>query len=185
MAEVFGNPVDELITLFDTYASSTYDEGVTLRQHCLQAAAIASSAGSPDHLIAAALLHDIGHLLQACAWGEESYLADDWNHDVVARDWLEPRFGEAVAAPVGEHVAAKRWLCFAEPDYFARLSEASKASLRAQGGQFDEAEAARWHATSGAMEAIQLRRWDDEAKVPDASVAPFTAYIALLEGLAR
>ena len=177
------NPIDEIVTLFDTYASSTYDEGVTLRQHCLQAAAIASSAGSPDPLIAAALLHDIGHLLQARARGEESYLADDWNHDVVARDWLEPRFGEAVAAPVGEHVAAKRWLCFGEPDYFARLSEASKASLRAQGGQFDEAEAARWHATSGAMEAIQLRRWDDEAKVPNLSVAPLTAYTSLLERL--
>ena len=181
-----GSPIDEVATLFETYGSSTYDEGVTLGEHCLQAAAIASAAGSPDHLVAAALLHDIGHLLQARARGEEDYLANDWNHDVVARDWLEPRFGEAVAAPVGEHVAAKRWLCFAEPDYFARLSEASKASLRAQGGQFDEVEAAQWRSSAiGAAEAIQLRRWDDEAKVADVSVAPFRAYNALLERLVR
>ena len=175
--------VAEVATLFATYGSSTYDEGVTLGQHCLQTAALAVAADASDQLIAAALLHDIGHLLQAQARGDEEYLAKDWNHDAVARDWLEPRFGEAVATPVGEHVAAKKWLCFAEPDYFAALSNASKASLRAQGGQFDEAEAKRWGRALGSSEAIQLRRWDDAAKVADLPVAPLATYLPLLEGL--
>ena len=177
--------VVEVATLFETYGSSTYDEGVTLRQHCLQTAALASATAASDDLVAAALLHDIGHLLQARARGEEDYLAGDWNHDSVAQDWLEPRFGEAVAAPVGEHVAAKRWLCFAEPEYVAVLSEASRASLRAQGGAFDQVEAAQWRRASGAAAAIQLRRWDDEAKVPDLAVPELETYLPLLTRLAR
>jgi len=131
----------------------------------------------------AALLHDVGHLLQARARGDENYLAADWDHDIVAADWLRPRFGDAVADPVGHHVSAKRWLCLREPEYLDALSPASVASLAAQGGPFTDAEATRWRALPGADDAIRLRRWDDDGKVEGLDIASLTGYEALLNSL--
>ncbi len=174
------SPTAEIERLFATYGSSNYDEGVTLEQHCLQTAALAAADGANDELVLAALLHDVGHFLQAEARGNENYLATDWDHDVVAADWLRPRFGDAVADAVGHHVSAKRWLCTAEPEYLKALSPASVASLAAQGGKFTEAEAAEWKVQPGTDDAVRLRRWDDDGKVEGVNVQPLSAYLPLL-----
>lgn len=175
------NPVAEVVRLFAEFGASNYDEGVTLEQHCLQTAALAACDGAGDELILAALLHDVGHFLQAEARGDENYLASDWDHDVVAADWLRPRFGDAIADAVGHHVSAKRWLCTAEPEYFDALSAASVASLAAQGGRFTEAEATEWRSLGGTEDAVRLRRWDDDGKVEGVNVEPLSAYIDLLQ----
>ena len=174
------NAVEDVVALFDAFGSSTYDEGVTLAEHSLQTAAQAAADSAEDVLVAAALLHDVGHMLQAQARGNEQYTDADWNHDAVAADWLRPRFGDAVAEPVGQHVSAKRWLCAREPDYFGTLSAASVASLAAQGGPFTNAEADAWHALPGAEAAIRLRRWDDDGKIVGLRIEPLSAYIDLL-----
>lgn len=173
--------VAEVADLFGRFGSSNYDEGVTLTDHSLQTAALARAEGGSDALVVAALLHDVGHLLQAQDRGNENYLAADWAHDTVAAEWLRPRFGDAVADPVGHHVSAKRWLCACEPEYFDSLSAASVASLAAQGGPFTDAEAEQWRAQSGAEEAIRLRRWDDDGKVAGLTIAPLADYTHLLE----
>ena len=172
--------VSEIERLFGEYGRSNYDEGVTLEQHCLQTAALAVSDGARTALIIAALLHDVGHFLQAQARGNENYLAIDWAHDTVAADWLRPRFGDEVADPVGHHVSAKRWLCARESAYFDALSAASVASLAAQGGPFTDAEAAAWKAQPGTDDAVRLRRWDDDGKVDGVTVDPLSAYLDLL-----
>ncbi len=172
--------VSEIVRLFAEFGSSNYDEGVTLEQHCLQTAALAAAEGASDELIIASLLHDIGHFLQAEARGNENYLAGDWDHDVVAADWLRPRFGDAVANAVGHHVSAKRWLCAAEPAYFDALSAASIASLAAQGGTFTDAEAEAWKEQPGTDDAVRLRRWDDDGKIRGLTVQPLSAYADLL-----
>lgn len=172
-----------VLALFAEFGSSNYDEGVTLTEHSLQTAALARAEGASDTLIAAALLHDVGHFLQAQDRGNENYLAADWAHDTVAASWLRPRFGPAVADPVGHHVSAKRWLCACDPTYFQTLSTASVASLEAQGGPFTAEEAKAWRQEPGAEEAIQLRRWDDDGKVLGLTIAPLAAYDALLRSL--
>lgn len=173
--------VREVIDLFFEFGSSTYDEGVTLTEHCLQTAALAERDGAPPALVAAALLHDIGHLLQAKARGNEDYLVSDWAHDTVAADWLSPRFGAQVGEPVRHHVSAKRWLCQAEPGYVEQLSGASVASLEAQGGTFSLEQANRWKSLPGTDEAVALRRWDDAGKVAGLTLRPLESYVALLD----
>ena len=175
------NPaVAEVFALFEAFGSSNYDEGVTLTDHSLQTAALARTAGSPDALVVAALLHDVGHLLQARYRGNENYLDPNWDHDSVAAEWLRPRFGDAIANPVGHHVSAKRWLCACEPDYYDALSTASKASLAAQGGPFSGVAANHWRSQAGAEDGIRLRRWDDDGKVEGLAIAPLAEYVHLL-----
>lgn len=176
---------DEVFGLFAEFGSSNYDEGVTLTDHSLQTAALAVAEGAHDALVLAALLHDVGHFLQARARGNENYLAFDWAHDTIAADWLRPRFGDEVADPVGHHVSAKRWLCAREPAYFDALSSASVASLAAQGGPFTDDEADEWRTRSGADAAIRLRRWDDDGKVAGLTIAPLAEYEALLRDRER
>ena len=177
--------VDELIELFARFGESRYDERVTLTAHSEQTAACAVAAGAPDPLVAAALLHDIGHLLLARERGDEDFLRTDWTHDAVAAHWLRPRFGDAVADPVGLHVAAKRWLCANEPGYANRLSPASVASLEVQGGPYGPAESDAFLATPGAAEAVQLRGWDDDGKIAGLDVEPIESYGPLLRSLAE
>lgn len=174
---------DEVLELFAEFGSSNYDEGVSLTDHSLQTAALARAEGANDALVVAALLHDIGHFLQAQDRGNENYLADDWAHDTIAADWLRPRFGGAIADPVGHHVSAKRWLCACEPEYFTALSAASVASLAAQGGTFSAEEANAWRSHPGAEDAIRLRRWDDNGKVAGLTIAPLADYEALLRSV--
>lgn len=179
------DPIAELTDLFAGAASSQYgNETVTQREHALQAAQIAEQQGAPPALVAAALLHDIGHLLAAAKHPDMGQIADDL-HEKVGAGWLKRRFVDAVAEPVRLHVDAKRYLCQAEPGYAAVLSPASVRSLALQGGLFGADEAAAYRAQPHADEAIRLRRWDDLAKVPGAATRTFADYAPLLRGLLR
>jgi len=158
-----------------------YGEGVSQQEHALQAAWLAEREGASPALIVAALLHDIGHLLH----DQPEDIADqdvDTEHESLGSAWLSQYFGPEVSEPVRLHVAAKRYLCAAEPGYLGELSAASQQSLALQGGPFDAAAAAAFRAAPGAEAAISLRRWDDEAKIvglatPD--LAHFCGYIAV------
>jgi phosphonate degradation associated HDIG domain protein len=154
-------------------------ERVTQLAHALQAASLAEAAAAEPPLVAAALLHDVGHLLAKHRAG-----GDDRHEDIGAA-LLERVFGRAVAEPVRLHVGAKRWLCATDLGYFATLSAESVRSLELQGGPFDEREAAAFARLPFAAAATRLRRWDDFAKDPAAMPKPLAHFRPLLEGLAR
>jgi gamma-butyrobetaine dioxygenase len=82
-------------------------------------------------------------------------------------------------------VRAKRYLCAIEPAYLEVLSPGSVASLQRQGGPMDGAEVAAFEANPGWEDAVALRRWDDQAKVPDLDVPPAADYRTLLESLSH
>jgi phosphonate degradation associated HDIG domain protein len=158
--------VDQLIELLRTKGSRQYGgERVSQCEHALQTACLAVREDAPAALIAAALLHDIGHLLHE--EGEQPALRGiDDQHEEIGAEYLLPAFGPAVAEPVRLHVPAKRYLCATDPGYFARLSPGSVRSLALQGGPFPPAQVAEFQALPYAADGVRIRRWDEAAKVP-------------------
>ncbi len=158
--------LDQIMSLLEKAGAERYGgENVSQLEHALQCAMHAERMGSTPELITAALLHDIGHLVDE---GDEG-LAEkgvDAHHEILAADWLSRHFPEAVVAPVRLHVDAKRYLCRAEQSYWAGLSQGSKTSLEVQGGIYSDVEAAAFIAQPYAEDAVKLRRWDDAAKSP-------------------
>ncbi|MFE0463566.1 TauD/TfdA family dioxygenase [Kitasatospora sp. NPDC058965] len=180
--------LDELQELFEQAGAAEYlGEPVTQAAHMLQAAAQAERAGAPAHLVAAALLHDVGHFFDGAGHGSvtgrELMQGQDNRHSDTGADWLARWFGPAVTEPVRLHVAAKRYLCAVEPDYRAALSAASEYTLQVQGGPFAPERAAAFAALPGAADAVAVRRWDDAAKEADHEVPGFGHYRPLLAAL--
>jgi phosphonate degradation associated HDIG domain protein len=167
--------VEDLIKLYEAKGEREYEgEGISQLEHALQSAQLAEQAGAAPALVCAALLHDVGHLLNDK--GETPTLrgVDDL-HQYAALPFLRPYFPEAVLGPIRLHVDAKRYLCATRPDYYERLSEDSKRSLKLQGGVFAPAEAERFIGQPHAADAVQVRLWDDAAKVRGA-VTPGLAH---------
>lgn len=167
----------ELIQLFKEHGHSEYGgEAVTQVEHALQTATLAREAGAPGTLVAAALLHDVGHLLHELPDDAPNCGIDDM-HEELAAHYLEKYFVPAVAEPVRLHVAAKRYLCATEPGYLEKLSAPSLLSLQLQGGPMSTDEAAAFAANPFAPDAVQLRRWDDEAKDPTKTTPPINDFV--------
>lgn len=133
-------------------------------QHALQAAWLAERAGDGDALVTAALLHDIGHMVHDLGENPAAEGIDD-RHEEVGYAFLAGLFGPEVCEPVRLHVAAKRYLCATEADYFAKLSEDSVLSLSLQGGPMSADEVAGFEALAHWRAAVALRRYDEQAKV--------------------
>ena len=148
-------------------------------KHSLLTVQAAEQAGADDELIAASLLHDIGHLLVE---PDDEY--GKHTHDSIGAAWLAERFPPAVSEPTRHHVAAKRYLCAIDPDYHDRLSPASQYTLTKQGGPMTPGELAAFEQLDHQPEAAQLRRWEDAfGKLDDAAIPPFAHYRSLLERL--
>ena len=156
--------IDRIFGIFAGAGTRRYGmEPVSQTEHALQCASLAESQGAGSALIAAALLHDIGHLLHERERAAEEGI--DELHEAGGARFLRQWFGEDVTLPVVRHVAAKRYLCGVEPEYFCGLSAGSKRSLQLQGGPFDAEAASAFIASPGAAGAVLLRRWDDKAKI--------------------
>jgi phosphonate degradation associated HDIG domain protein len=158
-------------------------EPVTQASHMLQAAALAERDRGGDALVAAALLHDVGHFAGALT-GHDLMRGTDTRHGEAGAAWLGRWFGAEVTEPVRLHVAAKRYLCAVEPDYMAALSPASVYTLGVQGGPMRRAELAEFAAGRYAQAAIRVRRWDDLAKDPAAQPPPLDHFAGVLRALA-
>ena len=177
--------VDEVFSILVSGGGTAYfGEPVSVLEHSLQAAAIIRDAGGGDTLMAAALLHDVGHLLHTEGEGAAERGLDT-RHEELGVAALAGHLPASVLDPIRMHVAAKRYLCFAHPEYLDGLSPASRESLALQGGLMTAAEAESWLATPYAREALQLRRADDAAKIAGLRVPGLESYRPLLTALWR
>ena len=177
--------LSDICVLFARKGGREYDgEGVTQLEHALQTAAQAAATGAPAPLVAAALLHDLGHLLND--QGETPTLrgVDDL-HQFAALPFLRGTYGDDVLEPIRLHVDAKRYLCATRAGYYEALSTDSKRSLALQGGIYAAGEAAAFIAKPHAAEAVSLRLWDDLAKIPGAATPPLAHFVAALEAAQR
>ncbi len=154
--------------LFAAHGASQYaGEPVTQLEHALQTAHLAEQSGADDELVAACLLHDLGHLLNLQVTGPNdtpTLRGVDDRHQRVVLPRLQGLFSARVLGAIEGHVDAKRYLCFAREGYFERLSDDSRRSLALQGGIFSACQAAAFIARPGAKDALRLRVWDDLAK---------------------
>ena len=177
--------VNDVLELFRDKGSQADGEDVTSLEHALQCAALAELAGADETLIAAALLHDVGHLVADVQGTERFDLSqDDDDHEAVGARVVSRLFGPAVAQPIALHVTAKRWRCTVEPEYLEALSATSRATLQAQGGLLDDDGCRRFEAHPGRGAALALREWDDIGKVPGLETKSLDDYVELLERLA-
>ena len=173
--------ISDICVLFANKGGRAYDgEPVTQLEHALQSAAMAESEGAPPALVAAALLHDLGHLLND--QGETPTLRGvDDRHQYAAIPFLRGLFGDDVLEPIRLHVDAKRYLCAMRPGYFEALSADSQRALGLQGGVYSAEEASRFRAQPYAEEAVRVRLWDDSAKRAGVATPTLAHFVAALE----
>ena len=170
-----------LAGIFERNGSEEYlGEPVSMAEHMLQGAVLAERAGASEEVVAAALLHDIGHFTHEFPMDAADRGIDSHHEEAGARV-LEKFFPAIVVDCVREHVAAKRYLCATNPDYFARLSPASVHSLNLQGGPMDEAEAGCFAQNPNLKDILRVRVWDDEGKVAGFETPGFDYYEQLLQ----
>lgn len=159
-------------------------EEVTQEQHALQCAALAEAEDAPASLISAALLHDIGHLIDS-EFEQALERREDRRHEDLGRDFLEAHFGPEVTEPVRLHVDAKRYLCAVDWDYYASLSHSSRNTLEMQGGPFSPSEARDFINRPYAEDAVRLRLWDDRAKDPEMNTPGIDHFLPYLAQVMR
>lgn len=175
--------IERIFSLYAARGAAAYfGEAVSMTEHGLQAAHFAQLEGERETVVAAALLHDIGHLI-ATVPDDIAEWRVDARHEATGARWLGERFGADVADPVRLHVRAKRYLCATDPMYFSQLSAASVLTLRLQGGPMSTDEIARFEAEPGYRDAIAVRRCDDRGKVAGLATRRLEEYSELLRSL--
>lgn len=169
--------LDHIATLFAQRGAEQYSgEPVTQLEHALQTAYLAEQAGADDELVTAALLHDIGHLLNDQGSSPTLQGIDD-QHQYFAIPFLRQIFGTGVLDPIRWHVNAKRYLCATQVHYWSSLSMDSQRSLVLQGGVYSTEQAQAFITPVQAKRAVKLRIWDDLAKTPGMWTPSFTHYL--------
>ena len=172
--------VDETIALLERSAAEAYyGEPATQLEHALQTAQLAQNADADEETILAALLHDIGHVLDSGHLHADLGVID---HDVQGALWLQQHgYSERLVDLVSGHVAAKRYLVATNSTYAARLSSSSVRTLALQGGPMSPAEVANFEQDPRMKEKLRMRAWDEQAKVPDLQAVPLERYRPMLE----
>jgi phosphonate degradation associated HDIG domain protein len=173
--------VNDIFDRFREYGDAAYiGEPVSQTEHMLQAAHFAEEDEASPTLVAAALLHDFGHLIHDLPEDSAEHGVDT-RHEELGFAYLGRYFPDAVVEPLRMHVAAKRYLCAVAPGYRAELSPASILSLELQGGPLDAAGVEEFERSPYAEDAVRLRRYDDKGKIPGAEVPGLEHYRDVLE----
>jgi phosphonate degradation associated HDIG domain protein len=172
---------DEIFAVFDRRGSDAYfGESISMTQHALQAAYFARRDAAPPALVVAALLHDLGHLVEFVS-DDLADWKDDAHHEEVGARWLASRLRTEIAEPIRLHVPAKRYLCATDDTYVAMLSQASVATLKLQGGPMSQAEVLQFETDPYCKNAVSVRRWDDRGKVAGLRAPGLNEYRHLIE----
>lgn len=170
--------VEEIFSLYENHGESDYiGEPVTQLEHMCQAAELAEEEGYDDEVVLAAFFHDIGHLCEFIMPLKHMEGVGILDHESIGQDFLESKgFSKRISKLVRSHVEAKRFLTFKFPEYYDMLSDASKKTLEHQGGIMDATEAKEFEADPMFKQYIQMRKWDDQAKVIGKPLPPLQKY---------
>ena len=172
------NIIDKIISNFINNKSLYIGEKVTISEHMIQTAMIAENAKSPNSLICSCLLHDYGHFILENP-DELVKKKIDGKHEDIGYEYLKNFFKKEVVEPIKYHVLAKRYLS-REKKYFNLLSDASKISLKLQGGVLNKKESEECEKKDFFKSSIKLRKFDEIAKRTDIKMKSIIEYKNLL-----
>lgn len=172
------NTVTEIFNLYEKWGRADYvGEPVSQSEHMLQAAQLAEKEGCPMEVVLAAFFHDIGHLCQFVMPVSQMEGVGVMDHEKIGAEYLRSKgFSEQICRMVESHVQTKRYLTFKNPSYYETLSEASRATLKFQGGVMTAEEAQQFEADPLHGIYIKLRQWDDLAKERRAKTGSLEKY---------
>ena len=170
--------VKKIISNFINSKSLYIGEKVTMSQHMIQTAMLAEKAKCDDDLVCSCLLHDYGHFILEDP-DELVKLSVDGQHENIGYEYLKSFFEKEIVEPIKYHVLAKRYLA-REKNYFDLLSEASKTSLKIQGGALNQDESIKFEAQEYFKSSILLRKFDEAAKKTDIKMKSIHYYQKLL-----
>ena len=170
--------VDKIINKYQSNGGQYLGEKVTMTEHMIQTAMIAEQNHSSESLICACLLHDYGHFIIKDP-DQLVSISKDGKHENKAYNFLKNYFKLEVVEPIKLHVQAKRYLC-RNQTYWNILSEASKVSLKLQGGVMNDNEAQKFISLKFHDDAILLRKYDDEGKIPNIKIKKIEDYRDLI-----
>ena len=170
--------VKKIISNFINSKSLYIGEKVTMSQHMIQTAMLAEKAKCDDDLVCSCLLHDYGHFILEDP-DELVKLSVDGQHENIGYKYLKSFFKKEIVEPIKYHVLAKRYLA-REKNYFNLLSEASKTSLKLQGGALNHNESIKFEVQEYFKSSILLRKFDEAAKKNDIKMKSIHDYQKLL-----
>ena len=172
------NIIDKIISNFINNKSLYIGEKVTISEHMIQTAMIAENAKSTSNLICSCLLHDYGHFILE---DPDKLVRKKINgkHEDIGYEYLKTFFKKEVVEPIKNHVLAKRYLA-REKKYFNLLSDASKISLKLQGGVLSKKESKEFEKKDFFKNSIKLRKFDEVAKRTDIKMKSIIEYKDLL-----
>ena len=175
---MFEHIVDEIVNYYKTNHDLYIGEKVTISDHMIQTAMLAEENHSSKSLICACLLHDFGHFI--IKKPERLVLkSEDGKHEEVGFKFLKKYFKPEVIEPIKLHVQAKRYLC-RNRSYYDLLSEASKISLKLQGGKMNDHESKQFTSLKFYKDSILLRKYDDDGKTPNIKMKKIDDYRDLI-----
>ena len=175
------NIVDFIGSIFEKRGDEEYlGEPVTMGQHMLQGSTMAEQSSEPDEIIIGTLLHDIGHFTSEFGTFSMEDTEDRYHEDAGAAV-LEQFFPKVITDCCRHHVAAKRYLCATDPEYFQKLSTASIHSLNLQGGPMSEAELKDFEKNPNLKKILKVRLYDDAGKIPDMITPSFWHFAPLVQ----
>ena len=178
MRVLFVNVVDKIINKYKSNKDLYIGEKITISEHMIQTAMLAEQNNSSKSLVCTSLLHDYGHFIV----DDPDLMVSkslDGKHENIAYDFLKNYFKPEVIEPIKLHVQAKRYLC-RNKLYCNLLSEASKISLELQGGIMNDEEAKKFTSLKFHKEAIMLRKYDDDGKMPNIKIKKIDDYQNLI-----
>ena len=175
--------VQEVFGLYRRFGDEDYiGEPVSQIEHMVQAGLLAEKNGFDEEVILAAFFHDIGHICEMDGQVEKMGLYGVKSHEEIGAKYLKSKgFSDRLCTLVENHVAAKRYLTYKNPEYYDQLSEASKRTLEYQGGRMTPSEAEAFENDPLFKASIELRYWDEQAKLEDQPMPPLSYFEEMAE----
>ena len=172
------NIIDQIISSYSNNKSLYIGEEVTMTEHMIQTAMLAEKTNCSSSLICSSLLHDYGHFILENP-DDLINKKKDGKHEDIGYEFLKKYFVNDVVKPIKYHVKAKKYLVRDEK-YYRALSEASKVSLKLQGGIMNDEEAKEFEGNEFFESSIKLRKFDEEAKKAGLKIKSINEYNNLL-----